>query len=574
MAAPTDSQKISAETLAGALDGTEYGPVVQGGANRRQLNSQLLTYINANISPSINVSLNSHKITNLTDPTAAQDAATKTYVDAVATLITNEGLRAPCRAATTAALATVVYANGASGVGATLTGAALGALGAIDGVTLIVADRLLVKNQVAALQNGIYTVTAVGNAGAVFVLTRATDYDTSAEIFAGTYAYITEGTVNGSGGFIQTATGALTIGTDSINFTQFTGAGEITAGTGLSKSGNTLSLTTPVTAANGGTGVSNAGTITNASNTTITGGGTLALGGFTLTAPATGTAALLATANAFTAVQNVTVTDAVTNTTTIPLVIGHDSSGTPANSFGVAVKMTLHSTTTLDRDAAEMEAVWSTAADATRSSNLVWYLVSSASALTERMRLSASGNLTISNAFLSAAGTVSAPGHSFSSDTDTGLYSVSANVMAVTGGGVESARFADTSVVAAAAIVDVLTLRRNPGSGTPATGDGPGLLFAGKSTTTADRSMLEIAVPWATATDASRKARATFNIYDTAAREALRLEASGSAALIGFLGATAVGVQTLGAAATDAGTTQTLANNLRTALINLGLGTT
>lgn len=94
------------------------------------------------------------------------------------------------------------------------------------------------------------------------------------------------------------------------------------------------------------------------------------------------------------------------------------------------------------------------------------------------------------------------------------------------------------------------------------------------SSTPVAREVLNIEPSWATSTDASRKARVVFGIYDTAVREAMRLEASGSAAMIGFLGAAAVVRQTLGAAATDAATTQTLANNIRTALINLGLGVT
>jgi len=79
---------------------------------------------------------------------------------------------------------------------------------------------------------------------------------------------------------------------------------------------------------------------------------------------------------------------------------------------------------------------------------------------------------------------------------------------------------------------------------------------------------------WSDSTDATRKSRAIYQVFDTAARECMRMEASGSVAMLGFLGAVAVVRQTVGAAATDAATTQTLANNLRTALINLGLAQT
>ena len=187
------------------------------------------------------VSVESAKITNLATPTADGDAATKAYVDSVA-----EGLdiKASCVAATTGALPAVTYDNGTSGVGATLTADANGALAAIDGVTLVADERVLVQNQAAALQNGIYVVTTVGDAGTAFVLTRATDFDEgspSGEIPGG-FTFIEEGSTNADAGFVCTTNAPITMGSTAINFTQFSGAGGITAGDGLTKTGDTLSV--------------------------------------------------------------------------------------------------------------------------------------------------------------------------------------------------------------------------------------------------------------------------------------------------------------------------------------------
>ena len=180
----------------------------------------------------------SKRITSLATPTGANDAANKSYVDGVASGL---DIKASCVAATTAALAAVTYSNGASGVGATLTADANGVLAAIDGVTMVAGERLLVKNQAAQLQNGIYTVTSVGAVGAAFVLTRATDFDAASEIPGG-FTFIEEGTTNADNGFVCTTNAGLTVGTTAIVFEQFSGAGQITAGAGLAKSGDTLSV--------------------------------------------------------------------------------------------------------------------------------------------------------------------------------------------------------------------------------------------------------------------------------------------------------------------------------------------
>ena len=195
--------------------------------------------INPNGSGSIDV--NSSKITSLATPTADGDAANKAYVDSIA-----EGLdiKASCHAATTGVLPAVTYANGTDGVGATLTADANGAFAAVDGVTLTINERILVKDQAAALQNGIYQLSTVGDAGTPFVLTRTTDFDNgtpSGEV-PGAFTFIEEGTVNEDAGFVCTTNSPVTIGTTAINWTQFSGAGAIVAGAGLSKTGDTLNV--------------------------------------------------------------------------------------------------------------------------------------------------------------------------------------------------------------------------------------------------------------------------------------------------------------------------------------------
>lgn len=159
------------------------------------------------------------------DPVAGLDAATKQYVDAIAA---GFSIKEPCLVATTGAL-TVVYANGAAGVGATLTNADVQAALTIDGVALSVNDRVLVKDQAATLQNGIYTVTDIGSGATNWVMTRATDYDSPSEISMGSLVIITAGTANAVTSWVQVDT-VTAVGTDPIQFTQFSaGVGADTA---------------------------------------------------------------------------------------------------------------------------------------------------------------------------------------------------------------------------------------------------------------------------------------------------------------------------------------------------------
>ncbi len=164
--------------------------------------------------------------------------ANKAYVDQVA-----QGLDAKpsTRVATTANLA-ATYANGTAGVGATLTNSGTQAAFAVDGVTPTTNDRVLVKDQTAAAQNGIYVLTTVGSGSANWVLTRATPEDQPAELSGGSFVFVEEGTANGDNGYVFTHTGAPTFGTTALDVTQFSGAGQINAGAALSKSGNQMDV--------------------------------------------------------------------------------------------------------------------------------------------------------------------------------------------------------------------------------------------------------------------------------------------------------------------------------------------
>lgn len=187
--------------------------------------------------PTASVSLNSQKITSLATPTADADAANKGYVDSVAQGI---DVKASCIVATAAALPTVTYANGTLGFGATLTASAVGIL-TVDDIATLLGDRILVKDQATQLQNGIYTVTTAGTAIVAFVLTRAVDMDQAAE-FVSAFTFVEKGTANADNGFVCTSDSPVTVGTTAITFAQFSGAGQIVAGNGLSKTGNTLDV--------------------------------------------------------------------------------------------------------------------------------------------------------------------------------------------------------------------------------------------------------------------------------------------------------------------------------------------
>lgn len=179
-------------------------------------------------------------------------ATTAFVTSAVNNALSGEISKTECLYATTGALPAVVYANGSSGVGATLTGVSVGAL-SIDSTTPSVNDRVLIKNQVSTFQNGIYAVTAVGSGIAVFVLTRTTDFDTSAEINGGDVTFVSSGSTLSATTWQMITAGTITVGTTAIVWAQIAGAGSYTASTGLTLTGTAFSITnTAVSAASYG----------------------------------------------------------------------------------------------------------------------------------------------------------------------------------------------------------------------------------------------------------------------------------------------------------------------------------
>jgi hypothetical protein len=163
--------------------------------------------------PTADVSFNSRKITSLADPTNAQDAATKAYVDAARAGL---DVKQSVRATTTANIA-------------------LSGTTTIDDVVLVVGDRVLVKNQSTASQNGIYVVAAGS-------WVRSTDADSNDKVTAGMFCFVEEGTLNGDSGWVLATNSPTTLGTTNLTFAQFSGTGQITAGAGLTKDGNILNV--------------------------------------------------------------------------------------------------------------------------------------------------------------------------------------------------------------------------------------------------------------------------------------------------------------------------------------------
>lgn len=179
------------------------------------------TTLNNITAPTGSLAMNSQKITGLADPTSAQDAATKIYVD-------NAVVGIDWKPSVLLASTTNVSLS-SNTVPLTL-----------DGTAVSTGNRILIKDQTDQTTNGIYVV---GYSAPNYTYTRATDADTGTEVTGGLAVFVESGSTQADTGWVLTApNGSTTIGTDNLVFTQFTGLGQVTAGAGLTKSGNTLDV--------------------------------------------------------------------------------------------------------------------------------------------------------------------------------------------------------------------------------------------------------------------------------------------------------------------------------------------
>ena len=234
---------LGAQTLTlGAAATTDLSGLTSLVVDDITINGQTLSTSSANK----DISLDPHGTGTVVVPSGYEDRsgfgdtslANKAYVDQVA-----QGLdtKPSCKLATTGNL-TATYSNGTAGVGATLTNSGSQAALVIDSTAANLNDRILVKDQTAAAQNGIYVVTNIGSNSTNWVLTRATPEDQPSELTGGAFVFVEEGTANSDNGYVFTHTGAPTFGTTALDVAQFSGAGQIVAGQALTKNANTLDV--------------------------------------------------------------------------------------------------------------------------------------------------------------------------------------------------------------------------------------------------------------------------------------------------------------------------------------------
>jgi hypothetical protein len=256
------------------------GNVITDSITNQSGNITVTSNININFAVIGNINAGNSKISNVGTPVTDSDAATKVYVDNLVSsgIHYHQSVRVEAPIALNA-----TYNNGTAGVGATLTNAGANIALVVDGISLNVADRVLVYEQANAVQNGVYVVSVVGNGSTAWVLTRSSDADTYSPstdngLDEGSYFFVQEGVTGAGEAYICSTVGAITFGTTEINFAQFSKAPIYTAGTGLGLTNNEFFVAnTAVTANSYGNGdrvasftVNNQGQLTSAAEVAIT----------------------------------------------------------------------------------------------------------------------------------------------------------------------------------------------------------------------------------------------------------------------------------------------------------------
>jgi hypothetical protein len=233
---------IGAQTITlGAVATTDLSGITSLVVDDLTLNGQTISTTASNK----DITLTPHGTGTVVVPAGYKDRAgftddsltTKQYVDSVASGLS---VKDSVRAASTANLV-ATYSNGTLGVGATLTSNSNGRI-VLDDVLVPLNSRVLIKDQTSQAHNGIYKVTVIGDSSTSWVLTRDVEADTSIELTGGSFVFVEEGTIGADNGYVFTHTGAPTIGSTALPVSQFSGAGQITAGAALSKIGNQLDV--------------------------------------------------------------------------------------------------------------------------------------------------------------------------------------------------------------------------------------------------------------------------------------------------------------------------------------------
>jgi hypothetical protein len=199
-------------------------------------------------------------VTLTQDPTANLQVATKQYVDGLVTQGISYHSPVFVETPDSAGNLNATYNNGTAGVGATLTNAGTQVALTVDGILMTVGKRVLVYNQTDQTQNGVYTVTTVGTVSTNWVLTRATDADTYGlrdpnALGLNDAFFVTAGNTGAGETYVCTTAGTITFGTTAITFSQVSASKVYSAGTGLTLTDTTFSLTSPVATTLGGTGL-------------------------------------------------------------------------------------------------------------------------------------------------------------------------------------------------------------------------------------------------------------------------------------------------------------------------------